>query len=219
MQQTTAASQQVTTELAKIDTSLNHYQDRILRIAAIEKNRQTTNQGLIRQTISLEGQHQNAITQTTNAATSSIDIVGTLTSKVSGFVGGLIDKLTSKLGGFGSVIGGLLKKITGGGIGMIFGKMFGGIGKIFGFAKGGYLPAGRVGIVGERGPELISGPARITPMSGSGMSNPVFNFNITNPQGATGAHTQSDLNRLAAGLINEARQMMIREQRYGGVLA
>ena len=56
-------------------------------------------------------------------------------------------------------------------------------------------------------------------MSGSGMSNPVFNFNITNPQGAAGAYTQSDLNRLAAGLINEARQMMIKEQRYGGVLA
>ena len=216
---TQEAASVVKSELQQIDQSLNVYQDRILRIQQMETNRQKTNQSLIRQTISLEGQHQSAISQTTNAATSSIDIVGTLTSKVSGFVGGLIDKLTSKLGGFGSVIGGLFKKITGGGIGKIFGKLFGGIGKIFGFARGGYLPAGRVGIVGERGPEFISGPARITPMSGSGMSNPVFNFNITNPQGAAGAYTQSDLNRLAAGLINEARQMMIKEQRYGGVLA
>lgn len=33
---------------------------------------------------------------------------------------------------------------------------------ILGFDKGGYIPAGGVGIVGERGPELVQGPAFVT---------------------------------------------------------
>ena len=37
-----------------------------------------------------------------------------------------------------------------------------------GFAKGGNLGAGKWGVAGENGPELISGPAGITPMSGGG---------------------------------------------------
>jgi len=46
----------------------------------------------------------------------------------------------------------------------IFLSLFGGAGSLFGglFAEGGYLPAGQFGIVGERGPEIINGPARIT---------------------------------------------------------
>lgn len=60
----------------------------------------------------------------------------------------------------------------------IFGGTSGG--SIFGgfFADGGYLPAGKVGIVGERGPELISGPANITPLDGkAGGSNITYNIN------------------------------------------
>ena len=34
-----------------------------------------------------------------------------------------------------------------------------------GFASGGYLPSGQTGIVGENGPELITGPANIEPMN------------------------------------------------------
>jgi lambda family phage tail tape measure protein len=45
------------------------------------------------------------------------------------------------------------------------------IGDFFGgfFAKGGTLGAGKWGIAGEAGPELISGPATITPMGGGSM--------------------------------------------------
>lgn len=52
----------------------------------------------------------------------------------------------------------------------------GSIGKLFGgfFANGGFLPAGQIGVVGEKGPELISGPANITPMTGS---NVTYNIN------------------------------------------
>lgn len=54
----------------------------------------------------------------------------------------------------------------------------GGLGNIFGgfFANGGFLPSGKVGVVGESGPELISGPANITPLSGMG-GNVTYNIN------------------------------------------
>lgn len=46
-----------------------------------------------------------------------------------------------------------------------------------GFAKGGYLPSGQMGIVGENGPELITGPANISPME---QQQPVtVNYNIS----------------------------------------
>ena len=36
------------------------------------------------------------------------------------------------------------------------------------FANGGFIPGGKFGVVGERGPELVSGPAQVTPMGGLG---------------------------------------------------
>jgi len=36
------------------------------------------------------------------------------------------------------------------------------------FANGGMIPAGSFGIAGEAGPELISGPATVTPLGGGG---------------------------------------------------
>jgi hypothetical protein len=61
-----------------------------------------------------------------------------------------------------------------GGIGKSIGKFFGGM-----FADGGTLSAGKFGIVGERGPELISGPATIKPMSGT---NVTYNINAVDAQ-------------------------------------
>jgi len=61
-----------------------------------------------------------------------------------------------------SILRGIIGRAIGGGFGTGsgFGNMdFGGF-----FANGGTLSPGKVGIVGERGPELISGPATITPM-------------------------------------------------------
>jgi|TARA_R110000744_G_scaffold80826_1_gene158820 tape measure domain-containing protein len=54
----------------------------------------------------------------------------------------------------------------GGGTGTVgsqAGGMFGGF-----FATGGMIPPGRFGVVGENGPELVSGPANVTPNLGSG---------------------------------------------------
>lgn len=44
------------------------------------------------------------------------------------------------------------------------------------FANGGLIPGGKFGVVGERGPELVSGPANITPLSGMG-GNVTYNIN------------------------------------------
>jgi len=56
------------------------------------------------------------------------------------------------------------------------GSIFSKISDVFGgfFANGGFLPAGKMGIAGESGPELISGPANITPL---GMGSITYNIN------------------------------------------
>lgn len=43
------------------------------------------------------------------------------------------------------------------------------------FAAGGTIPAGQFGIAGEAGPELITGPARVTPLAGGGVSIQIIN--------------------------------------------
>lgn len=80
--------------------------------------------------------------------------------------GGLISG--GGIGGGTSQGGGILGTISNAVSGIFnFGKsIFTGIGDLFGgfFATGGMIPAGRYGIVGERGPEYVSGPASVTPM-------------------------------------------------------
>ena len=82
----------------------------------------------------------------------------------------------SLFGGGGGGLGGLF---GGGGIGGLFSSAISGIGSFFGgfFANGGYLPNNKFGVVGEAGPELVMGPAQITPMSQTGAPGTI-NFNI-----------------------------------------
>jgi lambda family phage tail tape measure protein len=62
--------------------------------------------------------------------------------------------------------------------GGVFSSMFAGL-----FAEGGYIPAGKFGIAGERGPELINGPANVTStketagMFGGGGTAVTYNIN------------------------------------------
>jgi hypothetical protein len=58
----------------------------------------------------------------------------------------------------------------------ILGSIAQGVKNIFGgfFANGGMLGAGKYGIAGEAGPELISGPASVTPLRGG---NVTYNIN------------------------------------------
>lgn len=93
-------------------------------------------------------------------------------------------------------------------LGSLFGPVGSVVGSIFGgfFADGGRLGAGKVGIAGEAGPELISGPAQVTPLedlsAGAGEMNITFNINTID---ATGFNelltTRQDL---IVGLVNRA---------------
>jgi hypothetical protein len=120
-------------------------------------------------------------------------------------LGGIFDQLGSSLGGlFGGGGGGGLGGLFGGGGGGGGGDIFSGIGNLFGggggggglfdsiggifddignsfsgfFAQGGKIPGGKFGVVGENGPEFVSGPANVTPMGG-GMQVVNYNINAT----------------------------------------
>jgi lambda family phage tail tape measure protein len=95
------------------------------------------------------------------------DTFGNILGNITGSLGGIVS-------GIGSGIGSVVK-----GIGSGISSVVSGIGNFFGgfFADGGYLPAGKFGIVGERGPEMITGPANITPMGLGGTTNVVYNIN------------------------------------------
>ena len=78
----------------------------------------------------------------------------------------------------------LLSNILGGGGsggGFSLGNLFSGIGNLFGglFANGGTLGAGKWGIAGEAGPEIVQGPASITPLDrmGGGQTSVTYNIN------------------------------------------
>jgi hypothetical protein len=125
--------------------------------------------------------------------------------------------ISSQIGGIftpGGGIGG--GRSSGGGIGSLIssvaGSFFGGF-----FAKGGTLAKNKFGIAGEKGPEIIQGPATITPISksASGIS-PVFNFNITGNLGTqtTGSVTQNDLNRMAGKVLEESIRIMSTQGRF-----
>lgn len=64
--------------------------------------------------------------------------------------------------------------------GSLFGPIGSVVGSIFGgfLADGGRLQSGQFGVVGEEGPEIITGPANVTPMDevGGGSTNVTFNI-------------------------------------------
>jgi lambda family phage tail tape measure protein len=64
----------------------------------------------------------------------------------------------------------------GGGGGDFLGSVISTIGDFFGgfFATGGTIPKGKFGVVGERGPEFVRGPANVSPMGGGSVT---YNIN------------------------------------------
>lgn len=94
--------------------------------------------------------------------------------QVSNAVSGIWDSVQS----FGSGVWDTVSNIGSGiwdtvsNIGSSIGDLFGGW-----FANGGTLGAGKWGIAGENGPEIISGPASITPMGMGGVTNVTYNIN------------------------------------------
>jgi len=103
---------------------------------------------------------------------------GGIMGTIGNIFGGIKDAVGSVFGGIGDAVSGVVGSIggliSGGGIGGGGGGGFldsigSTISDLFGgfFANGGNIPSGKFGVVGERGPELIGGPAGITPMGGS----------------------------------------------------
>ena len=111
--------------------------------------------------------------------------------------------LSGAFSGIFSSIGGMFGGSGGGG--SFFSSLISGASSLFGgfFSQGGYLSAGKVGIVGESGPELISGPANITPMDeAGGTTQVVFNINAIDTQ--TGTQFLLDNKKQIEGIIQNA---------------
>lgn len=152
----------------------------------------------------MESSVQDASTRTAKAldtsATSIADGFGVyadnaltgIEQMVDSISGGLYTKITNLTKGLSGSFGGIVDSVSGffglGGGSSILSSIAGGIADLFGgfFADGGRLPAGKFGVVGERGPELVSGPANITPLDGmfggGGTQYVTYNINATDAQ-------------------------------------
>lgn len=86
------------------------------------------------------------------------------------------------------------------------------------FADGGYLGAGKFGIAGENGPELIHGPANITPMKVGG--NVTVNVAVDANGQSSVADSSGDGARELGHMVSQAVQSeLIEQQRPGGLLS
>mgnify|MGYP003341485407 FL=1 len=107
-----------------------------------------------------------------------------LTEPIAAALNGMISDMMKSSGGIGGVLGNIFGGSGGAGSGGGLGGMLGGawdsITSFFGFANGGMIGAGQVGLVGEKGPEFITGPANITPIDQSATKDttPTVNFTI-----------------------------------------
>ena len=107
-------------------------------------------------------------------------VSGGLLTKLNGLYSSVKNSFSSIFDIFGGGGGG--SKSSGSGGGNFFSNLiddfFGGF-----FAQGGTIPGGKFGVVGEQGPELVTGPATITPMTGlGGTQNVTYNINAVDAQ-------------------------------------
>ena len=95
---------------------------------------------------------------------------GSIFGTIGNVFGGVVDTAKSVFGGISDAVSSIFGGSSGGfGTGDLFGNMdFGGF-----FAQGGTIPRGKYGIVGESGPEMVTGPATVTPM---GTTNVTYNI-------------------------------------------
>lgn len=120
------------------------------------------------------------VSQALNGVSSQVNQI---TNGIFGQIQGLARSVDSAFGGVFSNIGNIFGGGGGGGgnfLGGLVDNVLGGIGDLFGgfFADGGRLPAGQFGVVGERGPEIVTGPATITPMDQLGGTMQYVTYNI-----------------------------------------
>jgi hypothetical protein len=136
------------------------------------------------------------------------------------FVGSVLNDIAAQIikqqiaAPIANALGGLAKglgaSIFGGGAAGGSSSLFGSLGKLFAgfFADGGIIGAGKFGVVGENGPEFITGPARITPMDqmggGAGGDNVNINFNISAIDTQSGAEFIMRNKPIITGVIEQA---------------
>ena len=133
--------------------------------------------------------------------------------------GSLFDSISSGASSLISTVSGFFGGGGGGGIGSTIGSFFGPVGSVVGgivdffFADGGYIAPGGVGIVGEAGPEIISGPAHVTSVDDTasilgnmGQSvNVNFTINAIDAQGVD--NILVDRKELITNIVREAVQV------------
>lgn len=126
-----------------------------------------------------------------NASRRMLEAAMVRESQAIGQLGQAASTATTSVGDFGGGVASVASALTGGGGGApaagasggggLLGAIFSGIGGLFsgGFATGGYIPPGRWGVVGERGPEPAFGGRTgmtVTPNMGGG-GGAVVNIN------------------------------------------
>jgi len=119
------------------------------------------------------------------------------------------DLLSSGISGF--LQGGLLQPSTSSGGGGFLGQVLGGdgfLGKAFAglFGQGGMIPRGKFGIVGERGPEIVTGPAHVTSRADTqrAMAGQTINqvFNVSTPDARGFQASQRQIMRQAKSALS-----------------
>ncbi len=111
--------------------------------------------------------------------------------------------LSGIFGGISNFFGGLFGGGGGGGLplglGSIGSSLFGGF-----FADGGTLGAGKFGIAGENGAEIITGPATVTPVEEIGRPTPAVNITIQAIDTQTGTEFLLKNKKQIEGIIQNA---------------
>ena len=100
--------------------------------------------------------------------------VGSLTSELGSNLESLASSVTSRFSGLRQTVSNFTRRFD---TGNVFNNLFDRFAGFF--ADGGTIPSGSFGVVGERGPELISGPANITPIDSANLGGAQYvTYNI-----------------------------------------
>ena len=178
--------------------------------------------GLFAEAAQTDKELNSQLTITKSLLKSSYDIVS---QELQSGIKGLIDGTKT----WGDILSGVLNQLSSLLLNTAFSVLGGGLfpaqsagGGVFAglFADGGTLGAGEWGIAGEAGPEIVSGPARITPMREGG--NTVVNITVNSNGGSTSSSRGSDAQdaaRLGRLIERSTLAIITREKRAGGTLS
>ena len=124
----------------------------------------------------------------------------------SGPFAGLFGTLGSK-GAEGGLFGAIGQSLFGGGTASSGTPSFAGL-----FAEGGSIGYGQWGIVGEKGAEVVAGPAAVTPwakLPAAGQSSTqVINFNVASPDAPSFARSQTQMAAMLSRMVSRGQRNM-----------